>query len=53
MTEKKKGIISLIIAAIAFGFIMVVLMDGDSSFLNLFIGFSLAGLVRYVVKSLI
>tara|TARA_B100001059_G_C17648570_1_gene483179 strand:- start:49 stop:270 length:222 start_codon:yes stop_codon:yes gene_type:complete len=38
MTEKTKGVISLVVAAIAFGFIMVVVMDGDSSFLNLFIG---------------
>jgi hypothetical protein len=53
MTEKTKGVISNVVAAIAFGFIMMVVMDGDSSFLNLFIGFGLAGLVRYGVRSLL
>ena len=53
MTEKTKGVISYVVGAIAFGFIMVFVMDGDSSFLNLFIGFGFAGLVRYGVKSLL
>lgn len=53
MTENKKKIISLTVSALAFGFIMIVLMDGISSFLNLFIGISLANLARLGVKSLL
>ena len=48
-----KNIIGTIIGGITFGFVMVFLLGGETSFLNMFIGIGSGGLAKIVVDSLI